>query len=112
LLEFPSKNEAEEMDMMLRKAGYFATFHWPTEIREFVGKIREKLDSDGYGETHFIRVRPEERGGEMLIKADVRQKNGGRFQTKGFWKCPPAQREFWEMLGGLYTPIPQERLRR
>jgi hypothetical protein len=112
LLECQNKSDAEDLDMAMRKAGYFATFHWPGEMREFVAKVREKLAGEGYGESYFVRVRPEERGGEMLVKADVRLKNGGRFQTKGYWKCPPAQREYWEMLGGLYTPLTQDQLRR
>jgi hypothetical protein len=112
LLELQSRQDTDELETMLRKVGYFSAFHWPTEIKEFVGKIREGLVSEGYGETHFIRIRPEEKGGEVLIRADVRLKNGGKFQTKGFWKCPPAEKAFWGMITGMYAPLSSSQLRR
>ena len=112
LLELQSRQDTDELEMMLRKGGYFAAFHWPSEMREFVGKIREGLVGDGYGESHFIRIRPEEKGGEVLIREDVRLKNGGKFQTKGFWKCLPAEKAFWGMITGMYAPLSPAQLRR
>jgi hypothetical protein len=44
----------------------------------------------------YIRVRPEERGGIVQIRADVKEKNGGRFQAKAVWQCPPLNKDFWE----------------
>jgi hypothetical protein len=112
LLELQNSQDRDELEMLLRKAGYFAAFHWPSEIKEFVGKIREGLVDEGYGESHFIRIRPEEKGGEVLIRADVRLKNGGKFQTKGFWKCPPAEKAFWGMITGMYAPLSSAQMRR
>jgi hypothetical protein len=72
LLECQSKNDAVELDGILKGAGYFSTFHWPTEIMDFVKEVREEVKKIGYGEgTHFIRIRPEERNGEVQIRADV-----------------------------------------
>jgi hypothetical protein len=104
LLECQNKSDRDELEYMLRKAGYFPTFHWPTEMLEFIGGVREEMRKNGYAESYFVRIRPEERNGQMQIRADVKLKNGGRFQPKAFWKCPPLQREFWPMIEGLYSP--------
>jgi hypothetical protein len=100
------------LEGILRRAGYFSAFHWPTEIKEFVSTVREGLVRDGFGEPFFIRIRPEEKGGEVLIRADVKRKDGGKFQTKGFWKCPPLEKAFWGMITGMYVPLTPEQLRR
>jgi hypothetical protein len=112
LLEMQNRNDSDDMEAILKKGGYYPTFHWPTEIREFIGGIRQGLSRDGFGEQHFVKIRPEERAGEVLIRADVRPENGGRFQNKGVWKCPPLQREYWEMISDLYTPLNAEQLRK
>ncbi len=51
-----------------------------------------------------MRIRPEEKGGEMQIRADVKKKNGGKFTPKAFWKFPPLQKAFWPMITNLYEP--------
>jgi hypothetical protein len=112
LLELQSRQDTDELEAILRRAGYFSAFHWPSEIKEFVSNVREGLVGDGFGEGFFIRIRPEEKGGEVLIRADVKRKDGGKFQTKGFWKCPPVEKAFWSMITGLYVPLTSEQLRR
>jgi hypothetical protein len=104
LLECQNKSDRDELEYMLKKAGYFPTFHWPTEMLEFIGGVREELRKIGFADSYYVRVRPEEKNGQMQIRADVKLKNGGRFQPKAFWKCPPLQREFWSLIEGLYTP--------
>jgi hypothetical protein len=105
LLECQSKNDAIELDGILKGAGYFSTFHWPTEMMDFVKEAREEMKKVGYGEnTHFIRIRPEERNGEVQIRADVKEKNGGKWQVKAFWQCPPIEKRMWGMLNGIFTP--------
>jgi hypothetical protein len=104
LLEMQNRIDTEEAEVLLKAAGYFPTFHWPTEMVDFVAGAREELRKVGYGESHYIRIRPEERGGEIQIRADVKLKNGGRFVPKAFWKCPPLQREFWALITGLFEP--------
>jgi hypothetical protein len=112
LLELQSRQDTDELEGILRRAGYFSAFHWPTEIKEFVSTVREGLVRDGFGESFFIRIRPEDKGGEVLIRADVKRKDGGKFQTKGFWKCPPLEKAFWGMITGMYVPLTPEQLRR
>jgi len=40
LLELQSRQDTDELEGILRRAGYFSAFHWPTEIKEFVGTVR------------------------------------------------------------------------
>jgi hypothetical protein len=43
LLECQSKGDAVELEGILKGAGYFSSFHWPTEIMEFVRGAREEI---------------------------------------------------------------------
>jgi hypothetical protein len=70
---------------------------------EFVNGIREEVRKMGYKEqSHYIRVRPEERNGGIQIRADVKERNGGRFVPKAVWQCPPVNKNLWERITGLY----------
>jgi hypothetical protein len=90
LLECQNKSDAGELETTLRKAGYFSAFHWPQEMVQFVEGVREEVRKMGYREnTHYIRVRPEERGGEIQIRADVKEKMGGDFKRR---QCGSARR--------------------
>ncbi len=105
LLECQTKVDAGDLDAILRRAGYFSAFHWPQEILEFVGGVREEVRKMGFkDQTHFVRIRPEEKGRCMQIRADVKEKNGGRFQAKAVWQCPPLNQQLWEEIEGLYEP--------
>jgi hypothetical protein len=105
LLECQSKSEAGDLDAILKRAGYFSTFHWPQEMVSFVEGVRDEVRKLGYREnTHYIRVRPEERGGGVQVRADVKEKNGGRWVAKAVWQCPPLNKDLWECLNGIFTP--------
>jgi hypothetical protein len=105
LLECQNKTEAVDLDSILRQAGYFSTFHWPQEMVEFVNGVREEVRKMGFSDqTHYVRVRPEERGGNVQIRADIKEKKGGRFVPKAVWICPPANKQLWERINGLYVP--------
>jgi hypothetical protein len=105
LLECQSKTEASELDAILKDAGYFSTFHWPVEMLEFVSEARQEMRKAGYEErTHYIRIRPEERGGELSVRADVKEKNGGRWQVRAFWQCPPIDKNLWELITDIFVP--------
>jgi hypothetical protein len=91
--------------VILKSAGYFSTFHWPSEMMDFVKEAREEVRKLGYEErSHFIRIRPEERGGTIQIRADVKEKNGGKWQVKAFWFCPSLDRRMWDMLNDIFMP--------
>ncbi len=47
-------------------------------MMEFVKEARQEIRKVGYEErSHYIRVRPEVKGGEVQIRADVKEKTGG-----------------------------------
>ncbi len=105
LLECQNRMDAGDLDVILRRAGYFSAFHWPQEMVAFVEGVREEVRKMGYRESsHYIRVRPEERGGGIQIRADVKEKNGGRFVPKAVWQCPPLNKDYWEFLSGIFEP--------
>ncbi len=105
LLECRDRTDAGDLDAVLKFAGYFSTFHWPSEMLDFVKEARDEVRKLGYEErSHFIRIRPEERGGGVQIRADVKEKNGGKWQVKAFWHCPPANKSMWDFLNDIFTP--------
>ena len=105
LFECQDRKDALELDRILRDAGYFPTFHWPSEIMEFIGKIREKVRKMGHTEQNsYVRIRPQVREGRLLLRADAKPKVGGRYVTKGNWLCPPLNTMLWEGIEGLFTP--------
>jgi len=105
LFECQDKKDAQELDRILKTAGYFPTFHWPSESMDFIRKIREEVMKMGATEQNsYVRIRPEVREGSILLRADVKPKTGGRFVMKGIWVCPPLHRMLWGVVEGLYTP--------
>jgi hypothetical protein len=83
LLECRDRTDAGDLDAILRNAGYFSTFHWPSEILDFVKEAREDVRKLGYEKrSHFIRIRPEERGGSVQIRADIKEKKRGEVAGK------------------------------
>jgi hypothetical protein len=67
--------------------------------------VRDEMRKLGFKEQmHHIRVRPEERDGRIQIRTDAKEKNGGRFQGKAVWQCPPLNRDYWEDITGIYEP--------
>jgi hypothetical protein len=91
LLEFRNMEDKVETEAILRSAEYFGAYHWPLEIMGFVKTVRDEVRRMGYGDRHYIRIRPEERDGEMQIRADIKEKSGGRFWTVATWAVPPCR---------------------
>ncbi len=48
LLECQSKSEAGDLDAILKRAGYFSTFHWPQEMVSFVEGVRDEVRKMGH----------------------------------------------------------------
>jgi hypothetical protein len=103
LFQCRDRRDAEDLDSILRGAGYYPSFHWPREIMDFVGAVREEVRKMGFSDReYFQRIRPEYRDGALQIKAEVKQKEGnGRFQLKGVWGCPPLRRQLWDAVPDL-----------
>jgi len=47
LFQCRDRRDAESLDSMLRGAGYFPTFHWPVEMMDFVGGVKDEVRKMG-----------------------------------------------------------------
>jgi len=64
LFQCRDRADAEAMESMLRGAGYHPTFHWPSEILDFIWMIKDEVRKTGVDDkVNFFKVRPERRGG-------------------------------------------------
>ena len=90
LITIPDKEVRWETEDILRKSNCFPTFHWPKEMIEPVKILRKSIAETGVDEnTHYIRIRPEDRDGKIRLKADIKPKEGnGRFTPKAYWNIP------------------------
>jgi len=105
LFQCQERKEGQELERILKTAGYFTTFHWPREVMEFIRKIKEEARKIGNTNPEsYFRIRPEEREGSIRIKVDAKPKVGGRYTMKGIWVCPPLNHVLWSNVEGLYTP--------
>jgi hypothetical protein len=94
LLECRNEEDKGELYEILREAEYFGTYHWPMEMMDFVKTVRENVRRMGYNEDRqYIRIRPEERDGRIQLRADVKDKNGGRFWVVATWGIPPLDKQ-------------------
>jgi hypothetical protein len=105
LFQCRDRRDTEDLESIMRTAGYFPSFHWPREMMEFVGGVRRMVMDKGVDDrANFIRVRPEVREGNLMVKAEVKPKSGqGRFTLKGLWQIPPLNRVLWDDIPDLLT---------
>ena len=103
LFQCQDLQDTQELEKGLRTAGYFPTFHWPTEIMGFIRRIRQEDMEETRQERHY-RFKPDVREGRVRIRMDVKPKSGGKFMLGGIWKCPPMDQGLWGGIVGLYTP--------
>jgi len=103
LFQCKDRRDASDLDTILRGAGYYPSFHWPREIMDFLGAVKNEVRKQGYEEKdYYYKIRPENRDGNVQIKVEVKQKDGnGRFSLKGVWGCPPLRRQLWDMVPDL-----------
>jgi len=75
----------------LRKSKIHLTFHWPKEMMDDIKTYRRVVQDMGFGEdTHFIRIRPEERDNVWRIKAEVKREDSEeRFRMVATFAVPP-----------------------
>jgi hypothetical protein len=98
--------EKEEVEQMLKLAGYKTLFYWPDNMVDFVRGAREELRRKGFEERRYdVRIRPERKGGRLIIRADIRTKDRGKFRPEVSWIIP-GERKLMEELGiDVYTPL-------
>jgi len=106
LFQCRDRRDLEDLEAIMRTAGYFPSFHWPKEMMEFVGGVRDEVKGRGVDDrANYIRVRPEVRDGTIMVKVDVKPKEGfGKFALKGLWPLPPLNRVLWDDIPELYKP--------
>jgi hypothetical protein len=57
-------------------------------------------------QTHYIRIRPEERDGVWKIRADAKRKNSeGRFVSVASFEIPPLDDKLKNNVSGWATPV-------
>jgi hypothetical protein len=98
LLECRTEDDRIELEFILRGGGYYGSYHWPLEAMDFARGVRNEVKKMGYSEErNYIRIRPEEREGRMQLRADVKDKQGGRFGLVATWDIPPMDKTLWEL---------------
>jgi hypothetical protein len=99
------KNVKGRLERIVRNAGLVASFQWPKECMEFVGKIREKVESMGFGKKeYYTRIRPAVKEGKVLLRADTKRKEGGKFEGLAYWRAPSLDKEYWNRIDGMMEP--------
>ena len=105
LIRCSCAGDKQGLERIIRNAGIRVSFHWPTEMLEYVKGIRERVEGMGSGgQEEFVRVRAVREEGELFLRADVRRKEGGRFRWVGDWKCPPLDRVLWDVAIDILKP--------
>jgi DNA repair exonuclease SbcCD ATPase subunit len=99
------KNVKGRLERIVRNAGLVASFQWPKESMEFVEKIRDKVEAMGFGRKEFFtRIRPVTKEGKVLLRADTKRKEGGKFEGLAYWRAPPMDKEYWSRINSLMEP--------
>jgi hypothetical protein len=106
LLCCQGRGEKDEIERMLKSAGYTTLFYWPDSMVSFVRGAREELKRKGFEERKFdVKIRPERKDGRLVIRADVRTKDRGVFRPEVYWRVP-GDRKLMEELGiGTYILV-------
>jgi hypothetical protein len=93
------------LERIVRNAGLVASFQWPKEGMEFVDKVREKVETMGFGKKeYYTRVRPVMKEGRVLVRVDTKKKEGGKFEGLAYWRVPPMDKEHWKRIIGMMEP--------
>jgi hypothetical protein len=89
----------------VRKAGLTSAFQWPKECMEFVDKIREKVETMGFGKKEFYtRVRPARVDGRVFLRVETKKKEGGKFEGLAYWRAPPLDKVHWKRISKIVDP--------
>jgi hypothetical protein len=99
------KNVKNRLEAIVRKAGLTASFQWPKECMEFVGKIREKVETMGFGKKeYYTRVRPARVDGRVFLRVETKKKEGGKFEGLAYWRAPPMEQVHWKRITKIMEP--------
>jgi hypothetical protein len=99
------RSAKERMEVLLRKAGLITSFQWPRECMDFVDKIREEVYKMGYDrKDHYTKVRPTLVEGRVFLRAEIKKKDGGKFEGIAYWRAPPREKDYWKRISKLAEP--------
>jgi hypothetical protein len=107
LLTIPDRESRWEAKNCLRSSKVYPGFHWPREMIDNVKVYRQVVKDMGFSDqTHYIRIRPEERDGVWKIRADAKRKNSeGRFISVASFEIPPLDDKLKNNVSGWATPV-------
>jgi hypothetical protein len=99
------RNVKERLEEIVRKAGLTSSFQWPKECMEFVDKIRDKVETMGFGKKeYYTRVRPARVDGRVFLKVETKKKEGGKFEGLAYWRAPPLDKVHWKRITKIADP--------
>jgi hypothetical protein len=99
------KSVKERMEVLMRKSGTIVSFQWPKECLDFVDKIRAEVHKMGYDrKDYYTRVRPAKIDGQVLLRAETKKKEGGKFEGLAYWRAPPDDKEYWKRISKIIEP--------
>ncbi len=78
----------------MKKAGLIVLFQWPKECMDFVAKVCDKVE----------KIRPVMVEGRVLLRAEIKKKNGGKFEGFAYWRAPPRNKEYWKWISKIEEP--------
>jgi hypothetical protein len=106
LLTIPDRESRWEAENCLRSSKIYPGFHWPREMIDNVKIFRNVVRDLGYDDqSHYIRIRPEERDGVWKICADAKKKHGeSKFVSVASFDIPPLDEKLKKNVSGWATP--------
>jgi hypothetical protein len=107
LITIQDRENRWALENVLRSSKVFPGFHWPREMVDNVKIFRQAVKDMGYSDnTHYIRIRPEERDGVWKIRADVKPKEGAgsRFISVASFDIPPLDESLKKHVAGWAKP--------
>jgi hypothetical protein len=106
LLTIPDRESRWEAENCLRSSKIYPGFHWPREMIDNVKIFRKVVKDMGYDDqSHYIRIRPEERDGVWRIRADAKKKTGdSKFVSVASFDIPPLDENLKKNVSGWATP--------
>jgi hypothetical protein len=42
--------------------------------------------------------------GKVLLRADTKRKEGGKFEGLAYWRAPPMNKEYWSRIISMMEP--------
>jgi hypothetical protein len=106
LLCCPSIREKDVVERTLRAAGHRTSFYWPDGLVDFVRGARAEVRQNGYDESRYhVRIRPDRREGRVIIRADIRTKDGGRLRPQAYWRVPGEKKLVDELGINVYYTL-------